>query len=108
MDRLKQAITVSFRNGTHGALLSVDLDHFNTLNDSLGHDKGDQLLMQVAERLTACVREDDTVARLGGDEFLLVLMHLSKTQEDAAAQVEVIGEKILARRGVASPTVSDQ
>jgi len=96
MDRLKQAMTAGNRNGTFGAVLFIDLDHFKTLNDTLGHDKGDLLLQQVAQRLMARVREGDTVARLGGDEFVMVLGSLNKTAEEAANETEAVGEKILA------------
>lgn len=96
MDRLKQAMTVGNRNGTCGAVLFIDLDHFKTLNDTLGHDKGDLLLKQVAQRLAVCVREGDTVARLGGDEFVVVLGSLDESAQEAATQTEVVGEKILA------------
>jgi diguanylate cyclase (GGDEF)-like protein/PAS domain S-box-containing protein len=95
IDRLHQAMAASTRSGCEGALLFIDLDNFKTLNDTLGHDKGDLLLQQVARRLTACVREGDTVARLGGDEFMVVLEDLSKRAHEAAAQTETIGEKIL-------------
>jgi diguanylate cyclase (GGDEF)-like protein/PAS domain S-box-containing protein len=95
MDRLKQAMTAGNRNKTFGSVLFIDLDHFKTLNDTLGHDKGDQLLEQVAKRLDASVREGDTVARLGGDEFVVVLGGLNGNAEDAASQTEVVGEKIL-------------
>ncbi|MFX6019425.1 GGDEF domain-containing protein, partial [Acinetobacter baumannii] len=73
LDRLKQAIALSLRTRTCGALLFIDLDHFKTLNDTVGHEKGDTLLKQVAQRLLANVRENDTVARVGGDEFVVVL-----------------------------------
>ena len=96
VDRLQQATTASNRNGTFGAVLFIDLDHFKTLNDTLGHDKGDLLLQQVAQRLVASVREGDTVARLGGDEFVVVLGGLNGSIEDAATQTETVGEKILA------------
>jgi len=96
LDRLKQAQASSSRNGREGALLFIDLDNFKALNDTLGHDIGDLLLQQVAERLTACVREGDTVARLGGDEFVVLLEDLSEQAFDAAAQTEIIGEKIIA------------
>ena len=66
------------------------------LNDTLGHDIGDMLLQQVAQRLESCVREGDTVARLGGDEFVVMLEDLSEQLIEAAAQTETIGEKILA------------
>ncbi|MEQ1768141.1 MAG: EAL domain-containing protein, partial [Methylotenera sp.] len=96
VDRLNQALVFSNRTGRDGAVLFLDLDHFKTLNDSLGHDVGDLLLQQVAERLSACVREGDTVARLGGDEYVVLLEDLSEVATEAAAQVELIGEKILA------------
>jgi diguanylate cyclase (GGDEF)-like protein/PAS domain S-box-containing protein len=95
-DRLKHALAASARSGRDGALLFLDLDHFKTLNDSLGHDVGDLLLQQVAERLSACVREGDTVARLGGDEYLVMLVDLSTHSIEAAAQSKLIGERILA------------
>ena len=96
MDRLQQALAANTRGGEHGALLFIDLDNFKTLNDSLGHDIGDLLLRQVAQRLTGCVREGDTVARLGGDEFVVMLGDLSENSREAAFQSETIGEKILA------------
>jgi diguanylate cyclase (GGDEF)-like protein/PAS domain S-box-containing protein len=99
IDRLRQALASSARNGSNGALMFIDLDHFKTLNDTLGHDKGDLLLQQVAQRLVSCVREGDTVARLGGDEFVVMLEGLSKNPAEAATQAETSGEKILAVLG---------
>ena len=95
-DRLKQVMTASSRNETHGALLFIDLDNFKTLNDTHGHDMGDLLLKQVAQHLMACVREGDTVARLGGDEFVVMLANLSVNEEEAAIGIETVAEKILA------------
>jgi len=95
LDRLKQALASSARSGNKGALLFLDLDHFKTLNDTLGHDVGDLLLQQVAARLTSCVREGDTVARIGGDEFVVLLEDLSPQPIEAAALAENISNKIL-------------
>jgi diguanylate cyclase (GGDEF)-like protein/PAS domain S-box-containing protein len=95
LDRLKPALASSHRSDRKGALLFIDMDNFKTLNDTLGHDKGDLLLQQVAERLTSCVREGDTVARLGGDEFVVMLEDLSEQAIEAAAETEVIGNKVL-------------
>ena len=96
LDRLQQALASSARSGRAGALLFIDLDNFKDLNDTLGHDKGDLLLQQVAQRLTTCVRKGDTVARLGGDEFVVMLEDLSDSLREAASQAEAVGEKILA------------
>ncbi|CAA7620899.1 Diguanylate cyclase/phosphodiesterase with PAS/PAC sensor(S) (fragment) [Candidatus Terasakiella magnetica] len=100
-DRLRQAMASSADNRHYCALLFIDLDNFKTLNDTLGHDIGDLLLQQVAIRLTACIREGDTVARLGGDEFVVMLEGLSKDLEEAAAQVEITGGKIIHTLGLA-------
>jgi len=96
LDRLRQALASSLRSQRYGALLFIDLDNFKILNDTLGHEKGDILLQQVALRLSSCIREGDTVARIGGDEFVVMLEDLSNHVSEAAAQVENIGEKILA------------
>jgi len=71
--RLKQILAQAQRDETHVACLFLDFDHFKRINDTLGHDAGDQLLQSIAQRLTAAVRESDTVARLGGDEFVIIL-----------------------------------
>jgi len=95
MDRLSQALEYSSRRMSHGALLFIDLDNFKELNDTLGHQTGDELLKQVAERLTECVRITDTVARLGGDEFVVMLDDIGELPVEAAAQAESLGKKIL-------------
>lgn len=95
-DRLQQIRVASHRSNGHGALLFIDLDKFKALNDTLGHDMGDLLLQQVAQRLQGCVREVDTVARLGGDEFVVLLVDLSEQADEARTQAETIGLKILA------------
>ncbi|MCK9200592.1 MAG: EAL domain-containing protein [Gallionella sp.] len=94
-DRLTQAFNLSMRSRKLGAVMFIDLDNFKNINDSRGHEAGDQLLVEVAGRLTFNVRESDTVARLGGDEFVLVLPDLGTSPEEAAAQAEKIAEKIL-------------
>ncbi|HSY06262.1 MAG TPA: EAL domain-containing protein [Steroidobacteraceae bacterium] len=80
-DRLEQAIAHADRNGTRFALLLIDLDHFKAVNDSLGHAAGDELLAEVARRLTATVRRSDTLARFGGDEFVLIVNGVAAAEE---------------------------
>ncbi|MFY7865971.1 putative bifunctional diguanylate cyclase/phosphodiesterase [Roseateles sp.] len=99
MDRLAVAQATALRHRSLGALLFVDLDNFKTLNDTLGHERGDQLLVQVARRLSTCVRESDSVARLGGDEFVVMLLELSADVGEAAKHAEQVGRKILAVLG---------
>lgn len=94
-DRIKQAMSASARNNAYGALLFLDLDNFKTLNDTHGHDMGDLLLKQAAQRLATCVREGDTVARLGGDEFVVMLANLSTSEPEAVAATETVAAKIL-------------
>ncbi len=96
LDRLEQSLSSRSRHRREGALLFLDLDNFKTLNDTLGHDKGDLLLQQVARRLSSCVREGDTVARIGGDEFVVMLEDLSENTQEAATHAKAVGEKILA------------
>ncbi len=95
-DRLTQDIKKAHRAGLGLALMFLDLDRFKEVNDSLGHDIGDALLVEAARRITGCVRESDTVARLGGDEFTIILAEL-----DDRASVERIATDIL--RAVSQP-----
>jgi len=97
IDRLRHALASSARSAHCGALLFIDLDHFKNLNDTLGHDKGDLLLQQVAQRLLDTVREEDTVARLGGDEYVVMLEGLDESSEIAASQATTVGEKIITK-----------
>ena len=96
LDRLQRSIAACQRTKNLGALLFIDLDNFKDLNDTLGHDMGDQLLSQVATRLVGSVREADTVARFGGDEFVVMLEALAPDLQDAATQAETVAEKLLA------------
>ena len=93
-NRLEKACSASRRTNQYGALLMIDLDHFKTLNDTLGHDVGDHLLVEVATRLGECIREGDTAARLGGDEFVVMLENLGRDAEVAGVQAEIVAEKI--------------
>jgi diguanylate cyclase (GGDEF)-like protein/PAS domain S-box-containing protein len=95
IDRLGLAQATTARHKKHGALLFLDLDYFKNLNDTLGHEAGDQMLVEVAGRLKSCVREGDTVARLGGDEFVVMLEDLSPDESEAATQAEMVAKKIL-------------
>ncbi|MBX9914773.1 MAG: EAL domain-containing protein [Pseudomonadaceae bacterium] len=97
LDRLQHALAASTRYGTYGALMFIDLDHFKVLNDTRGHVAGDLLLQEVAQRLRASVRGEDSVARLGGDEFVLMLQGLAQDAASAAAQVAAVGEQVLSR-----------
>ncbi len=108
LDRLHHALATSARSEHQGALLFIDLDNFKTLNDTRGHDKGDLLLQQVAQRLSACIREGDAVARLGGDEFVVMLEGLSENAEEAATQATAAGDKILATLNQPYPLADEE
>ena len=95
LDRLDHELAISERTGRHGALLFIDLDNFKTINDTLGHAAGDQVLVEVSRRLVASVRESDTVARLGGDEFVVILENLGSTSDEAVAEAAELSSKIL-------------
>lgn len=85
MDRLKHSVAQAKRQNTKLAVLFIDLDNFKVINDSLGHDVGDQLLKLATERLQSCVRDSDTLARLGGDEFVVVLTDIGLAKVNAVA-----------------------
>lgn len=118
-DRLGQTMAASQRSGRYSALMFIDLDNFKSLNDTRGHDVGDLLLIEAADRLKHCVREIDTVARFGGDEFVVMLSELSVENSESTAQAGVIAEKIRAaldrpfvlqgrQKGTAENTVEHQ
>ena len=94
MDRLTRRVLESKRSKTSVGLMFVDLDGFKAVNDTLGHDAGDQLLIEASRRLEKCVREADTVARLGGDEFTVIMPLIDNF--DAAA---VVADRIIASLG---------
>ncbi|MET0054700.1 MAG: GGDEF domain-containing protein, partial [Candidatus Thiodiazotropha sp. 6PLUC10] len=89
-DRLQQSCSYAKRNGSMVAVLFMDLDRFKAVNDSYGHEVGDQLLQEVSRRIQGVVREGDTVARLGGDEFVVVLRDLKDSDG-----VTLVAEKIV-------------
>ena len=94
-DRLTQALAISKRTGRYGAIMFMDLDNFKPLNDSHGHDVGDLLLIEVAQRLTSGIREVDTVARFGGDEFVVMINELETNKDEATSHATLVAEKIL-------------
>jgi diguanylate cyclase (GGDEF)-like protein/PAS domain S-box-containing protein len=96
-DRLEQTIEASKRSGMHAALMFLDLDNFKPLNDSHGHEVGDLLLIEVAQRLKSCVRAVDTVARFGGDEFVVIVSEMGLDAAVARNEVGSVASKILAR-----------
>ncbi|MEW5903737.1 MAG: diguanylate cyclase [Pseudomonadota bacterium] len=104
-DRLHQALIASQRDQSRGALMFIDLDRFKQVNDELGHDIGDQLLLQVATRMEACVRASDTVARIGGDEFI-VLLRPMLDEADALRVAEKLRESLHAPFHVAGRVLS--
>jgi len=93
-DRLGQMMVASKRSGHYCALMFLDLDNFKPLNDTYGHNVGDLLLIEVARRITGCVREADTVARFGGDEFVVMLGELDADKAESTAQAGIVAEKI--------------
>jgi len=94
LDRLAQALLSCRRTRQFGVLMILDLDNFKGLNDTRGHDVGDHLLVEVAQRIVACVRQEDTVARLGGDEYVVLAEGLGEDEAMAAGQAEQIASKI--------------
>jgi len=94
LDRLGHALVASNRTHEFGFLMIMDLDNFKVLNDTQGHDVGDRLLIEVAQRLLASAREEDTVSRLGGDEYVVMVEHLGTDMTAAIIKAEMIAEKI--------------
>jgi diguanylate cyclase (GGDEF)-like protein/PAS domain S-box-containing protein len=103
-DRLSQGMAVARRHSTKLAVMFLDVDRFKNVNDSFGHDVGDQLLVQMAQRLRGCLRTTDTVSRQGGDEFVILLTDLNRGQ-DAAMRAERILAALAAPYEIGSHTV---
>jgi len=101
LDRFGLVIAACKRSKRYAALMFIDLDNFKPLNDEYGHDVGDLLLIEVAHRITDCVREVDTVARFGGDEFVVMLNEISTDREVSMQRASYISEKI--RQALAEP-----
>ncbi len=99
-DRLKQGLAIASRRDSPLAVFFLDLDRFKVINDSLGHDVGDRVLISVARRLGACLRDEDTLARLGGDEFAVLLPEVSGPSGSKA-----VADKLL--RALAAPQIID-
>jgi len=94
LNQLSNEISRARRHGRYGALLFLDLDNFKTINDSLGHSVGDELLKIVAQRLADNLRHEDSIARMGGDEFIMILTELDTVVEIAVAKARNIAEKL--------------
>lgn len=101
IERLGQTMANRRRSSRFGALIFLDLDNFKPLNDIHGHNVGDLLLIEVARRISQCVREEDTVARFGGDEFVVLLSELSMNKTESVTQASKVAEKI--RSALADP-----
>ncbi|HYN54111.1 MAG TPA: diguanylate cyclase [Methylotenera sp.] len=93
-DRIIQTMAASKRSGRFGAVIFIDLDNFKPINDEYGHQVGDLLLFEVANRLKSCVREIDTVSRFGGDEFVVMVNELDTDKTQSTFQAEIVAEKI--------------
>lgn len=100
LDRFNLALSASERSKQYGALLFLDMDNFKTLNDTLGHNFGDLMLIEVAQRIKFSVRETDIVARFGGDEFVVLLENLDINTEDASRKAALVAEKTRAALAV--------
>jgi len=95
LEKLRQPSAAAGPKGRSTAILLIDLDHFKTFNDTLGHQSGDLLLKEVVRRIVACMHEGELVCRLGGDEFVVMIESLSGVAEEAAAEAKAAGEQIL-------------
>ncbi|MDD2880134.1 MAG: EAL domain-containing protein [Rhodoferax sp.] len=94
-DRVQQLLGTLARTPHGAALMFIDVDNFKDINDTLGHDMGDTLLCQMAQRMSECIRAQDTLARQGGDEFVVMLIDLAEQPEEAANEAQRVAQKIL-------------
>jgi diguanylate cyclase (GGDEF)-like protein/PAS domain S-box-containing protein len=95
LERLEHSLAMSSQNSQYGAILYLDLDHFKTINDTQGHDCGDEVLQEIARRIQATVRHEDNIARIGGDEFVVLLENISDDPERATVHTRTVGKKLL-------------
>jgi len=95
-ERIQRALDASAQDDQHRALLLLDLDNFKTINDTLGHEVGDQYLVEIARRLGHAVQSPHSVARIGGDEFVVLMDQLSEAEGEALAQAEALAQQLLA------------
>lgn len=94
LDRIEHAITKVVRHNLVGGIIFIDLDNFKEVNDTLGHDIGDALLVTVAKKLKEVVRDEDTVSRIGGDEFIILADNIGSTNNEARINIDVLAKKI--------------
>ena len=94
LDRIEHAITKVVRHNLVGGIIFIDLDNFKEVNDTLGHDIGDALLVSVAKKLKEVVRDEDTVSRIGGDEFIILADNIGSTNNEARINIDVLAKKI--------------
>lgn len=94
LDRIEHAITKVVRHKMVGGLIFIDLDNFKEVNDTLGHDIGDALLIMVAKKIKEVIRDEDTIARIGGDEFIVLLDNVGNNKLDAKVNINNLAEKI--------------
>jgi diguanylate cyclase (GGDEF)-like protein len=95
LEQLERALAVSERNQLYGAILYLDLDHFKVINDTQGHDIGDEVLQETARCIQAALKQVHTIARIGGDEFVVLLEDINEDPELAAAQAKLVGDQLL-------------
>ena len=93
-DKLQETLSNIEQTGEHAALVLLDLDNFKDINDRMGHDMGDKLLIQVAQKLRDCIRGEDTIARFGGDEFVILFTHLAEDNVTATEQAENLAQRV--------------